>query len=72
MKNWEDFLWKFLILWKKFYRLDFANYKGFSWNRQWGCETCGYGGEGSWKFWLGLKCKECGNAKVILRGDDDF
>lgn len=31
-----------------------------------GCETCGYGGEGSWSFWLGLKCRKCGNAKVIL------
>ena len=32
-----------------------------------GCDSCGYGGEGSWKFWLGLKCLDCGNAKVIFR-----
>ena len=36
-----------------------------------GCETCGYGGEGDWKFWLGLKCMDCGNAKVIFKHGSD-
>lgn len=35
-----------------------------------GCPTCGYGGEGSWKFYLGLKCLGCGNAKIIFKEDD--
>jgi hypothetical protein len=36
-----------------------------------GCSTCGYGGEGHWKFWLGLKCNCCGNAKVIYKEDSN-
>jgi len=28
-----------------------------------GCESCGYGQGG--KFLLALKCKDCGNAKVV-------
>ena len=38
-----------------------------------GCKTCGstfYGGEGNWSFWLGLKCLDCGNAKVIFKEDN--
>jgi len=31
-----------------------------------GCESCGYGGEGSAMAWCCVKCLDCGNAMVLL------
>lgn len=31
-----------------------------------GCDTCGYGGDGSAQAWCCVKCLECGNAMVLL------
>lgn len=37
-----------------------------------GCGTCGYGGGYEYKYWLGLKCLNCGNAKVIFKSGGSY